>query len=245
MAMLNNQRVNVLISDFLHQTGPQQGHVGHWPVLATRGSSWGPPLLPCSFQRSGRGDSWSFNGLIWGFYGKFMGWFLGTKQKLLGVQNLRPKFVGPRLHSFLSISTWPLANLDLSKWISSGLMWPIGRISHMKISICGWSCDGSDVLSRICCVKGRCKLAMSSVGRSPVPGACAERVEWSDWHVPSVWMLGSKEPFDNPRCSAHFLQRLNVTSGHTRPWDEGGCVSLKRAQQSEPNFAVPNRSRTS
>ena len=181
MAMLNNQRVNVLISDFLHQTGPQQGHVGHWPVLATRGSSWGPPLLPCSFQRSGRGDSWSFNGLIWGFYGKFMGWFLGTKQKLLGVQNLRPKFVGPRLHSFLSISTWPLANLDLSKWISSGLMWPIGRISHMKISICGWSCDGSDVLSRICYVKGRCKLAMSSVGRSPVPGACAERVEWSDW----------------------------------------------------------------
>ena len=40
-------------------------------------------------------------------------------------------------------------------------------------------------------------------------------------------MLGSKEPFDNPVFPRIFLQRLKVTSGHTRPWDEGGCVSLE------------------
>jgi hypothetical protein len=93
-------------------------------------------------------------------------------------------------------------------------------------------------------VKGRCKLAMSSVGRSPVPFACAERECQVEWLASRACGCLAFEPFDNPVFPRIFCSAF-VTSGHTRPWDEGGCVSLKRAQQSEPNLAVPNRSRTS
>ena len=164
---------------------PKQGHLGH-VVLAMRGSSWVPPLLPCRRNSGPWGDSWSFNGLIWGLYGKFMGLFLGTKP-IIGCSKPASKVCWTsfaQLFVDFNLTFGQPGPIKVNKqWIDVANR---PYISHEDINLrvkLRWFRRFVQNMLR----EGQVQLAMSSVGRSPVLGF------WAIWQ---------------PRFSAHFFAAL-------------------------------------